>query len=346
MYFGKWIKLGATIAAVGAAVTVLTGATFERIARVRTERTFAAPGRLIDVGGGRRLQLDCRGSGSPTVVFESGLDTYGSLSWAAVHDSIAKASRACAYSRAGIMWSDAARGPFDSRNAARDLHAALTAAGESAPWIMVGHSLGGPYVMTFTQMYGAEVAGVVFVDASHPDQFARMQAAVGKPMLPRATVLHVGAVLAWTGLVRTLPEPPNPASWPAVVGEVTPAFLSTSVAAMAAEMDAIPRTLARAGEFRSLGDRPLIVLTAGRAKSAAELKMNGITADQGQRLQVVHRALSDDEATWSTRGRQEVIDDASHYIQFDRPDVVIRAVREVIAAARRVTAGDRPARPL
>ena len=51
--------------------------------------------------------------GSPTVVLESGLDTYGSLAWASVHDSIAATTRVCAYSRAGIMWSDPASGPLE-----------------------------------------------------------------------------------------------------------------------------------------------------------------------------------------------------------------------------------------
>ena len=63
-------------------------------------------GRLIDIGGGRHMQIDCRGSGTPTVVFEAGLDTMGSLSWSAVQDPVAATTRACAYSRSGIMWSE------------------------------------------------------------------------------------------------------------------------------------------------------------------------------------------------------------------------------------------------
>jgi pimeloyl-ACP methyl ester carboxylesterase len=148
-------------------IAILSGAAFERVSRERVSKQFAPAGRLIDIGG-RRIQIDCRGTGSPTVVFESGLDIYGSLAWTTVHDSIAKTTRACAYSRAGIMWSDPARS-FDVDRMASDLHAALAKSGESAPWVRVGHSLGGSYIATFASRYPTEVAGLVMVDASHPD---------------------------------------------------------------------------------------------------------------------------------------------------------------------------------
>ncbi len=313
------------------AIAVATGAVTEQVARARARREWKVPGKLVDVGDGRRIQIDCRGSGSPTVVLESGLDNYGSLAWAAVHDSIARTTRTCAYSRAGIMWSDAATGSFDSRNAARDLHAALAASGESAPWVMVGHSIGAAYVMTYTQLFAAEVSGVVFVDGSHPDQFARYREATGKSLEPSATEARVGAALAWTGLLRTLPSVPSPATWPASLGEASTAFLPTSLGALAEEARAVPATLARAGEARSFGERPLVVLTATAPQAPADLAAMGLSAEQGARLQVASRALHEDQATWSLRGRNEEVPRAAHYMQFDRADVVIAAVREVVA---------------
>src|SRR6478672_9714444 len=96
----RWIKRSVIAAACLLAVVVASGASVEAVLRHRAARDYPAPGRLVDVGG-RRLQIDCRGSGSPTVVLESGLDHLGSLSWVAVHDSIARTTRVCAYSRAG-----------------------------------------------------------------------------------------------------------------------------------------------------------------------------------------------------------------------------------------------------
>lgn len=330
----RGITIVSLVALAASTITVVTGATVEQAARARIRSEGHVPGKLVNVGGGRRIQIDCRGSGSPTVVLESGLDNYGSLTWAAVHDSIATTTRACAYSRAGIMWSDPFSGDFDSRKAARDLRAALAASGESAPWVMVGHSIGAAYVMTFTQLFAAEVSGVVLVDGSHPDQFARFRAATGRSLQPSATVPRIGAALAWTGLLRALPRASSPASWPVEIDDVTPAFLPTSLDALAREAQAIPATLLRAGEARSLGNRPLIVLTAAQPQSPSELAAMGLSAEQGLRLQTVSHALHDDQATWSRRGRNDVVPNASHYIQFDRPDVVIAAILEVLGALR------------
>ena len=133
----RWIKRIAL--AIGGLIVaaVLAGAGYEQIMRWRAARDYPAQGRLIDIGG-RRMQIDCRGSGAPTVIFEAGLDTMGSLSWSAVHDAIAATTRACAYSRAGVMWSEPRAGKFEPDDVARDLHALLVAAGEHAPFVMVG----------------------------------------------------------------------------------------------------------------------------------------------------------------------------------------------------------------
>jgi pimeloyl-ACP methyl ester carboxylesterase len=322
------VKRVAIVAAGCVVIAMLSGAVFEHIARGRAVREHEAPGNLVEVNG-RVMQIDCRGSGSPTVVLESGLDNLGSLAWASVHDSIAATTRACAYSRAGIMWSESPDAPFDIDSSAARLHAALISAGESAPWVMVGHSIGGPYITAFTARYPDEVAGLVMVDASHPDQFARFEEATSKSIAPSATAPRIGAALAWTGLVRLVPVPPDPPSWPKVNATAS-AFLPVSIGALAAELQAVPATLARMNAAKALGDRPLVVLRAGLAQKAEDLKAMGLTGEQGARLLEAHLALGKDMAAWSTRGRLEVVDDATHYIQFDRPDAVIAAVREVV----------------
>jgi len=330
----RWVeRIAIGLVSLGA-IALLSGAAYEQSMRYRARRAYPVPGRLVDVGAGRRIQIDCRGAGSPTVVLEAGLDNLGSLSWAAVHDSIAATTRVCAYSRAGIMWSDAPDAPFDVGSLSRDLHAALAAAGESAPWVVVGHSIGGPYVLAFTHAYPSEVKGLVFVDASHPEQFVRFHAIAGKSLAPPPGIYELGAALAWTGLVRLLPTEAAPRSWPAETQQVAPAFLPVSIGSVARETKAVPATLAAVAGSRELGDRPLVVLTAGREQSPAALHSMGLTREQGIRLRDAMRTLHDDQATWSRQGRHELVPDATHYVQFDRPDVVIRATREVVAAVR------------
>jgi pimeloyl-ACP methyl ester carboxylesterase len=330
----RWLKRIALGIAALVAIVLLSGASYEQVMRRRARGAHPAPGRLVDVGSGRRIQIDCRGTGSPTVVLESGLDNFGALSWIAVHDSIATTTRVCAYSRAGIMWSDPSGAPFDTASLTRDLHTALGASGERAPYVMVGHSIGGPYVLAFTHAYPSEVRGLVFVDASHPDQFARFRDVTGKWLAPPPGEVKLGAALAWTGLVRLLPAGATPASWPAELGTIAPSFLPVSVSGLAKETEAVPATLAAAGAIRELGDRPLVVLTSGREQPQADLQAMGITREQGMRVRETVRALHDDQASWSRNGRHELVPDASHYIQLDRPDVVIRAVRLVVDAVR------------
>jgi pimeloyl-ACP methyl ester carboxylesterase len=325
----KLLKAAAIVAGACLTIAILSGAAYERVQRDRTARNFPAAGRLIDIGG-RRMQIDCRGSGTPTVVFESGLGIYGSLSWAAVHDSIATTTRTCAYSRAGIMWSDPSGKPFDADSTAADLHTLLAKAGESAPLILVGHSLGGPYITTFAARYPDAVAGLVMVDATHPDQFELYEKAAGRSLIPPPSEAQLGATLAWTGLVRLLPQPPEPPSWPKVMRDSPAAFLPLSVRGLASEVTAIPATLDRARQTKSLGDRPLVVLCVSDATDPAELTANRLTAAQGARVHDAHLTLCRDMATWSTRGRFQAVERSQHYIQIDRPDAVIAAVREVM----------------
>ena len=132
----KWIgRIALGLAAIVLLIAI-TGWAYEAVGRRDAAREFPVPGRLVDIGG-RRIQLDCRGTGSPTVVFEAGLDMGGSLSWYGVHDSIAKTTRACAYSRAGIMWSDPVSGAQSGKGIAYDLHSALDKSGERPPYVLV-----------------------------------------------------------------------------------------------------------------------------------------------------------------------------------------------------------------
>jgi pimeloyl-ACP methyl ester carboxylesterase len=329
----RWLGRIAAAAVLLILVVVAAGTAYEQLARRSAARDFQPQGKLVDIGG-RRIQLDCRGNGTPIVVFEAGLDVFGSLSWAAVHDDIAKFSRACAYSRAGIMWSDPSDRPFSAANVAEDLHKTLAIAGEKPPYVMVGHSLGGPYVTVFTGRYGSDVAGLVFVDASHPDQLTRFRDAVGKD-LSQDPQLELGATLSWSGLVRLVTVhnelPPGAPAW---IGVTSHAWLPQSLAAANAEMENLAVTLEEAGKTLSFGDRPLFILTHGENFPPQALRAQGLNAEDGMRMDAVWNSLQNDEATWSTRSRHQIVRGAQHYIQFGKPKAVVDAVREVVDEVR------------
>jgi pimeloyl-ACP methyl ester carboxylesterase len=331
----RWIRRIAIGLAALVVLLLLVGASYEVAGRRHAAREFPPPGKLVEIGG-RRIQLDCRGMGSPTVVLESGLDMSGSLSWSLVHDSIAKTTRACAYSRAGIMWSDPRKGPQSGKATAEDLHATLGAAGERAPFVLVGHSIGGAYIMIYTKYFGSDVAGLVFVDASHPDQVSRFKEVTPMTVGEAMKTLKVAAAFSRTGFVRAVASSTGGApNEPSATTRATAAYASTSLSAMLNEADALDATLAEAGTFRQLGDRPVFVLTAGAPQSPGELSSMKMSAAQGKRHAELWDAMQGEEASWSSRGQRQVLPDATHYIQFDRPDAVIQAVRSVVDSVRK-----------
>ena len=322
-------------AAVGvAALTaglLVTGVVSEAVIRGRVARVIPAPGRLVDIGG-RQMQLDCRGSGRPTVVLEAGLDVLGSLSWAAVHDSLAALTRTCAYSRAGIQWSEPSGLPFSVDGVVSDLRETLKRAGEPAPFVLVAHSIGGLYATAFAARHRPDVAGLVLVDASHPDQVARLEAVTGVRMLPAAGDVALAARLARTGVLRFLPVATEPQGAPSWVLGVASARFSVSVAALAAELRALPATFEATRALHVFDDLPFTALVAGAATPPATLRAMGMSAAQGEQMRRAWIALQAERAAWATAGRVDTLLDATHYVQFDRPDAVVGAVKAMLGS--------------
>jgi pimeloyl-ACP methyl ester carboxylesterase len=304
-------------------------------------RAHPVEGRLVDVGNGRRIQIDCRGETGPTVVFQAGGDMLGSLGWKPVMEKISKNARACAYSRAGILWSDPAKGAFEPEEVARDLHAALEAAGEKPPYVLVAHSRGGLYNMIFAGLYRDEIAGLVFADSSHPDQDARFrEAGLSAGEFPTPAE-EIGLAFKWTGLMRLSPYPTDPS-----ISEEVKAFLPKSTEANARESRKRSKTLATAGLYRDFQNWPLVVLARelpeqSQARKQADaheaylLSPDGLDAGADTPVnEVVWRKLQADLATWSSKGRLQIVPDSNHAFFFFKPDVVVSAITEVLAAVR------------
>ena len=135
-------------------------------------RTGEAPGRMVDLGG-RSLHLYCQGTsdGGPTVVFDSGaFGIYADWTW--VQAEVAKETRACAFDRAGMGWSDPPPRPFGPNDHVDDLRALMEAAGEPGPYVLVGHSMAGLRLRAFSVRHRDVLAGLVFIDAAAPEALA------------------------------------------------------------------------------------------------------------------------------------------------------------------------------
>ena len=143
----------------------------------------------VDVGGGRELYLECHGTGSPTVILVSGLGDSAEV-WSArldeadpetpaVSDDVAALTRVCAYDRPGTGGSRSTDvdQPTSAQISADDLHELLIASGEQGPFVLAGHSYGGPIIRLFASDHPDEVAGLVLVDALSEDLQSGLTAA-------------------------------------------------------------------------------------------------------------------------------------------------------------------------
>jgi len=240
----------------------LLGFAYQLIATQRDRRRFPPPGQLVDVGG-YRLHLNIMGQekGGPTVLLDAGMVSFSS-NWAWVQPEVAKVARVVAYDRAGLGWSDPGLKARDAGNSASELHAALVKLGIAGPYVLAGHSYGGLAVRAFAALYRDEVAGMVLVDGSHPDQWVRL--GVSSKMVGVGN--KVGGFLARFGLFRIVNgeyklladglPPQQYAELMAFAG--SPRALSVAGDA-ALVWDDITRPLVN--NAGSLGDRPLVVLS-------------------------------------------------------------------------------------
>src|SRR5215469_2490136 len=121
--------------------------------------TPAPPGKLVDLGG-HRLHVNCTGRGRPIVVVEDGLGDF-SFDWTLVQSRVSRFTRICTYDRAGYAWSDSGPMPRTFAQLNLELKDALGKLGERGPYVLVGHSFGGPVVMNFAILYPRDVAGMV-----------------------------------------------------------------------------------------------------------------------------------------------------------------------------------------
>ena len=250
---GRWLLT--PVIAVLALASV--GATYQNVAAKHDQRTYAAPGQLFEVHG-HQMHLDCRGQGSPTVVLFNGLGEI-SASWARIAGPVAENTRVCAYDRAGQGWSGDAQHPQDGKEAAADLHALLAAAGESGPYVLVGHSTGGTYAMTYASRYDDQVAGLVLLDSSSPEQLTAIPSYAGQYALMRRGLALLPTVNRF-GLGRLFASSHLPEPAAAQVRALT----STARAARNGrdELSVVLDVFEQAQALTTLGDRPLAVLTA------------------------------------------------------------------------------------
>jgi pimeloyl-ACP methyl ester carboxylesterase len=287
-------------------------------------------GRMVDLGG-RRLHLNCTGSGSPAVIIENGGGSF-SVEWALVQPEIAKQTRICTYDRAGYAWSD--RGPVDDgiEQIVSYLNLLLRTARINPPYILVGHSLGCLYARAYQRRYPEQVVGLVFVDGT-PDEDIRMVvngkreplSLLSRDQLPEAHRAYLNSVPALNP--GRAGAPPFDRLPPALQQVRQWAFEKA-----VRELGWLPNTLAAAEswrqEFSALRRQRLEIRYPLGALPLRVLERDKDTTDTWHLQQTELAALSSAGTLVKAGG-------SGHMIHLERPDLVMEAVRDVMGEVRR-----------
>jgi pimeloyl-ACP methyl ester carboxylesterase len=326
-------------------VLALAGALYQFVGVRRDARKYVAPGSMIDVDG-QRLHVVCTGGGTPAVVFESGMAA-SSLSWVRVLRDVSSFTRACAYDRSGFGWSEPSRGARTVQRMILELRGVLGHAAPGGPYVLVGHSFGAFLVCAYASQRPKDVAGIVLLDPpSDWHVITRERARLlsfgvhlslaggvlarlgvvraclalltgGAPGVPRNVVRVLGPTAASTlerlvGEVRKLPPDVHPlvqALW----------CQPKCFRSMAQHIAALEEMSAFVAGIGSLPDVPLTIISSSDRSPDTLIKQKHL-------------------ARLSPQGQHLVALKSGHWIQFDEPELVVSAIRDVVERARRTNA--------
>ena len=301
-------------------------------------------GTLVDLGG-HRLHLNCTGKGSPTVVVENGLGDF-SFDWILVQDRVSRFTRICTYDRAGYAWSDPGPKPRTFSQLNLELRDALSKLGEQGPFLLVGHSYGGPVVRNFAAAYPHDVAGMVLVDAAFEGERVgiggKAMMRLGDGATARAIPPPHEEMKESDKPVVLTNTPPHQEQQPldAIYSVLPPAEQKLQL--WAQSLPEIEETegsqLEWSGEYfakwlarpqaGTLGAIPLIVLT--RAEGGYRDGDYDIPAAQLER----ERKEGQAKLVLLSANSRQVIVHSGHNMELEAPDDVTAAIREVVETIR------------
>jgi pimeloyl-ACP methyl ester carboxylesterase len=300
-------------------------------AKARLKKQYPPIGQMIDIGG-YRLHMHIQGARSPTVILDAGAGGIG-LSWELVRPAIAQVTRVITYDRAGLGWSDTSPYPRDASTMALELHTMLVNANISGPYILVGHSLGGPVARHFAAKYPNEVAGLVMVDSAHEQQMN---------YFPEAVVKMANSMKGMIGIMKLINKLGIFALQPGLVqigdnGKLSSELVTQMQGVMASSGSHLETMLAESENIfaaqvqpvATLGDLPLTVISHG------QLDANAVPPSLGQQVRDEYEAawqtLQAEITSLSTRGRRIIAERSGHNIMYDQPVIIVESILEILS---------------
>lgn len=308
---------------------------------------YLTPQHMVHISPERTINLVCLGQGSPTILLIAGLGGWAQV-WYRVQVPLSHTTRVCAWDPAGLGFSSPSPDPQDAVHVTADLDEALKAAQLDGPYLVVAHSAGAFVALRFADQHPTTVAGMVLVDPAIPDEAAvrervapkfaafgdRAPLAAAEHLRACASRLQSGALKSGTPEFDQCTAQPLPDAFSALSASLAglnadPARLRTQASAVASGPESGREVI---NPQRRYGDMPLIVLTSGLHPMPPEIPA-GVREQAAQYFQALASA-HDALATLSTRGRNQLVPNSGHLIQFDNPAVVIEAINRVLSQSR------------
>jgi pimeloyl-ACP methyl ester carboxylesterase len=294
------------------------------------KRGHGAPpiGRLYDVGG-RHLLLHHSGAGAPAVVFAPGAGLTG-LGYLNIHDQISQLTTSVLYDRAGTGWSDHVQLPRSGTEVTDELRHLLRVARVPAPYLLVGHSLGGIYARRFAQRFPDEVAGLLFLEPAHE----------GFPaIMPKLTLL--GNLRKYFALIRVLLRLQRFyrglfermfARWPDALRE---RLIEYHLRSWRTGLREVKNEGELYDEVRHGGDMPAVPLMVLNAMGIDSFQTAFLPESYLRQMNDGKRVLYTAFAESVPGGEHRVLENAGHVtIHTESPDAVVQAIRDLLERIR------------
>ncbi|WP_263351610.1 alpha/beta hydrolase [Acidicapsa acidisoli] len=302
-----------------AVITVSTS--YNAVAQLWFHAHHPTPGQTYTVDG-RKMYMDCTGSGSPTIVLDAGLGDHSDI-WTKVQPALAKTTRVCAYDRAGFGLSESRPAPRDADHIAAELHSLLIQANVARPVVLMGHSIAGIYLRDYAAHYSEDLAGLIFVDGSTPMQQDNPAIkAVGGMGLPPWYILTLAKTAFIVGVPRLMGRCSSHTSGPDSEAAQMRAedFCEMNPASSISEMRSMEQSGLETVHSGPYGDLPILVFSHDPTKSLP-------TENAAQKkVETVWSQMQEDLKKLSTRSRRIIAKNSGHYVQIDRTDLIDREV--------------------
>jgi len=314
-----------------------TGVLYQSISTKLEETRYPPPGTLVDIGG-YQLHLHSMGTGGPTVVLDSGMGCIGS-DWALVQPEIAKFSQVVSYDRAGNGWSEKSPLPRTSQVIVEELHTLLHNAKIPGPYILVGHSFGGINIQLYAITYPNEVLGLVLVDSAHEEQEKKLPVSPWDSQMKLMQGPGIVRCMSTLGITRLGLKATSElmmSSLPKSIQNVHIALCSTTkhCCASTAEARVFSQSLKQLeqADRTIIAGKPCFLVSAGSMpKCVPEW---GLTEEFVQEGYVAWTDLQADLASKFKQCRQVIAENSDHMILWNQPEVIVRAVQQLVNEMR------------